>query len=623
MRIFIAVLIAMGIVAAQFAYGGLMLTALAVPAYFLVSVAGLLSMVAVFWKRAVASSPLAVVSAVLAAGYFFWRSLTSSGPDFALFYSLLVLACLVTYLTVASVVTTPSARYAFVGVLLAAAVAQVVIAGMQFSSRDYFMPQPWLSEQFRVWYERGGGMQRGRGSFLNGNQLAWFLNAMTFLVIGVACFGRCRLWVKILFAYLGGVCAVGMLLTLSRGGVIAFGAGLAVFLVLGFVSLGIGARDRRFPFIAALAGVIAVALGGALYFFLQSETVQNRMERIGQDTYRLNLWPAAVRQAQIEPLTGTGAGSFAQISRRLCYSTAGLNNLFAHNDWAQTASDFGFLGLALMGLVLFMHLAAGWQGLLRGLRERMAVSSVPQSSSVAFAVGALSAAVSFGFHAFFDFNMQVPSNALLAAACLGLLANSGVPSPQRIWISRLVRPATAVAAFLGGLGLLLLLERHAALEIEVLRADNELVAGRYETAIQFAAQGLKRNPDHPRLRRILGEAQLKLASASSDRQTLLTSAAFQLRKAAALDPEERWNHFLLGLALSAQGATSESAAAHVEAIRLDPTSAVLREYYALLLEESGLSEEAIQAYLVSVQMPGIRFARDRLQQLQQRQHQDP
>ncbi|MEI8312832.1 MAG: hypothetical protein WCH98_18945, partial [Verrucomicrobiota bacterium] len=213
MRVIVAVLLALAIIAAQFVYGGLMRTVFGFPCYSLVAVAGILGAAAVFWRRAVPPSPGALIATLAAGGFFLWRSLHTSVQDLSLFYTFLVAACVVVYCLCACVVTSPASRYTFVSLLLLAALGQVVVAAIQFSEPGYFWPLPWFSEQIRSWYcKPEATYARGHGIYLNANHLAWFLNGMTFLALGMACLGRTKVWVKIVLAYVAAVCVAGTVL---------------------------------------------------------------------------------------------------------------------------------------------------------------------------------------------------------------------------------------------------------------------------------------------------------------------------------------------------------------------------------------------------------------------------
>jgi O-antigen ligase len=593
-----------------------MRTVFSIPTYGLLAIGGVLGVAALFWRRAVPPRLPALFVTLLAAGYFLWRSLHSPGQELSLFYTFLVAACVVVYCLFACVLTTPSPRHVFLCLLFAAAVVQIVVAAIQFTSPGYYWPLPWFSEQIRAWYLKPDAVYlRGHGLFLNGNHLAWFLNIMVFFALGIACLGRCAVWAKVVFAYLAAVCIAGTVLTLSRGGMIGLGTGMVTFLILSLFALGVGARDRRLVILLVTLATLTTALGGGYFLFYKSPTVQARMSRIAEDTYRTTLWPAALRQAQLEPLTGTGAGSFTQLSRRLRDDNSDHDDTFAHNDWAQVLADFGFIGLVLLVAALLVNWKSGLDGFLNALRQRMAVSSRPQSNSAAFTMGALSALAACSAHSFFDFNMQIPANALLAAACAGMLANTGVsPGSRGGWLPRWMAGLTACAA---GVFLGLLLEKNARAEYLSLRAENALILKDTASAIEDAELGLGISPTHSRLRRLLGEALLQSAPLSDQPQKTFARSVYFLRRSTESDAGERWNRLMLGIALSSLRKYEPARIAHIEAIRLDPGNPAVHEYYALFLEGAGKKAEAMREYEVSLALPGTQFASPRLRALRQ------
>ncbi|MFZ4599347.1 MAG: hypothetical protein ACOYNN_11940, partial [Terrimicrobiaceae bacterium] len=74
-------------------------------------------------------------------------------------------------------------------------------------------------------------------------------------------------------------------------------------------------------------------------------------------------------------------------------------------------------------------------------------------------------------------------------------------------------------------------------------------------------------------------------------------------------------HLLLGMTLARLDDIHGAELAHIEAIRLDPSSPVLREYYGLSLEQYGRTDDAIRVYECAALMPWTKFARQRMEAL--------
>jgi len=614
MRILVAILVALAIVAAQLAYGGLMRTTFAMPAYFFVAVAGILSAVVVFWKRGPAPQLAPALAVGGAVAWLVWRSLVATTPDHALFYTVLACGCGTIFYVVAGVVNSPGPRFAWLGVMATVALAQTTVAAFQFLSPDFYWPLPWFSEQMRIWYAKPG-VFRGHGVYLNANHLAWFLNGTGLICLAVGCLGRCSAWVRVLFIYLAAVCVGGTILTLSRGGLLGLAGGLIVFAILVVMAFGMGAKGRRGVFALVAICALLAALGGGYTIFTQSISAQARAGFLTEDSYRSQIWPAAVRQAQMEPLVGTGAGSFTQLSRRLRDYAVGGDDTFAHNDWIQLAADYGFVGLVAVSLAFLVVVWRGLAGFGAALRERMAVSSSPSSNSAAFSLGSIAVLTAFGIHSFFDFNMHIPANALLACACAGFLANPGVAAGMSRSSGRVARWLVCLASLAMGGVTLYLVQRNAKVEYQSLLAENRLLLMDSAGAARIAREGLADHPRHARLHRILGEALLGTPGPDGAKYKETREARESLQIAAESDPEERWNRLLLAIAEENMGNLREAEKAHIESIRLDPGAPVFHEYYGLFLESNLRKSDAIRAYRAALLLPGTTFARQRFDAL--------
>lgn len=620
MRVPVAILLALSIVAAQFVYGGQMRTAFSLPCYALLAVAGILGGCVLFWKRAAAPRLEAVIATLLAGAFLLWRSLHSPGQDLALFYTFLVTACVVVYCLCACVVTSATSRYVLIALLLPVAIWQVLVAGIQFSEAGDFWPLPWFSGQIQAWYSRPEADSGfAHGLFLCGGHLAWFLNAAAFLVLGIASFGRFPLWARLALGYIAAVCATGTILTLSRGGMAGLAVGMVVFLLLSLVVFKIADRDQKLVNLLVILAVFAAALSGGYFFFSRSPSTQASLSKTPEDSHQAILWPAVLRQAQLHPLTGTGAGSFTRISRRLGDAPPPFNDTYAHNDWAQAVADFGLIGLVLIAGAFIANWRAGYRGFVGAIRQRVSVAKQPQSNSAAIGIGALSALAACGVHSLFDFSMQVPANALLAAACAGMLANSGISHRDRGGWKQMPRWLAGTASLAAGFFLAILLFGHAKAEWCALRAENALCQGDFDTAVILANQGLERIPSHALLHRLLGEASVRAAASVKNPQENYELSADQLRMATEIDPDERWNQLMLAISLTNLRQQKAAEEAYIEAIRLDPKNPAAYEYYGFHLESEGKTDEAKRTYEVSLQIPGTKFAAKRLRALCQKE----
>lgn len=599
MRYLLAILCALAIIAAQSLYGGVMRPVFALPAYLILSVAGILALSALFWRNVPLPS-LACVSSVAAwAGWLFWREANSPDPWLASSYVRLTLACLVIYLLFACIITNPLHRLAFISLLLCFALVQAAFGAWQFVNRHDSLPLPWMSEYLKASYiARLNG--RAHGFYLNANHLAWFLNMAGVFALAAAFWGRWGIKTKVLVFYVALMSLAVSVITLSRGGLLALVAGLGVFSMLSAYILLAGARGRRFVAFMVMLGGLAATVTLALYIFNTSFAVQQRFGELLNDGARPMLFSAAARQFQLEPIWGTGAGTFLYYGRQFREIMGFSDDIFAHNDWMQLAADFGFPALALLIMVVLIHAGFGLSSLTYILQQRMSQNSRPQSHAAALLLAALVALVLFTVHSFFDFNMQLPANALLAAACLGVIANGGVEREARIsrWLRVLARYANGL--FVGGAAIFLLMLTLRAFPAEVawLRAENALYQRDLPAALGFAKDGLMANPAHPRLHRTVGETYLAMVATRyrpKEGWRQLQEAAQALALAAQLAPLDYDNHLLWADALTRIGRYQEAGLEAQEAIRLNPTQSHCYAVYAAALAKSGRLEELQEA----------------------------
>ncbi len=591
MRYLLAILCALAIALAQGLYGGLLRPVFALPAYAVIGVTGLLAISALFWRNVTLPSAASVFSVGALAGWLLWRGLDSPDPWLAAGYSRLILACLVVYLLFACIITNPLHRLAFVCGLFLLAIVQASFGAWQFVNPHTNMPLPWMSEYLKSSYStRLNG--RAHGFYINGNHLAWFLNVAGIFALTAAAWGRWGIKTKILVFYVALMSLAVSLLTLSRGGVLSLMVGLGVFFLLSAYILWTGARGRRFVALIVFVSVLAATTCVGIYIFNTSFAMQQRFGDLFNDEARNRLIGAAARQFQLEPWWGTGPGTFLYYGRQFREFYAFSEDIFAHNDWLQLAADYGFPALALCIVAVLVHFGTGLSGLTHVLRQRMTQNNRPQSHAAALTLAAIVALVMFCVRSFFDFNMQIPANALLAAACMGMLANAGVERESRgpRWFrygARWVNVLTTVAA--SGI-LLWAVFRAAPAEMAWLKAENALYRHDLFDAVDYASQGLKAAPTHPRLSRTMGEAYLAMVGGGVDRPkrwAQLQGAVEHLSMAAKLAALDYDNHLLLADALTKVGRYDEAELAAQQAIFLNPTQGASYCAYANALVKSG------------------------------------
>jgi tetratricopeptide (TPR) repeat protein len=216
------------------------------------------------------------------------------------------------------------------------------------------------------------------------------------------------------------VMALALVLTLSRGGVVSFLAGLAVFLGL------LAALGRARGTFVAVGLVLAATLAYAAWIGLGP-----LLQRVWQAGYadRWLIFLTSVPMLAAAPLTGVGLGAYSDFYPRYQPTAIDPATVFvneAHSDLLQLAIELGLVGVAL-------SLWAAWRvgrdllGAHLFGRNACPVGREPDASvyrnerfSVGVAIGAISAVALLLAHSALDFPTRIPANAILAAACLGI-----------------------------------------------------------------------------------------------------------------------------------------------------------------------------------------------------------
>jgi len=614
MRYLPAILCALAVAAAQALYGGVLRPVFALPAFALVGVAGVLGGVCFFRGKNPEPQFFCLLLVAALAGWLLWREIESPDVWLASGYFRLTLACLVVYLLFACVITNPYPRLAFVTVLLLLAMIQTVLAGWQLTHAHTGFPIPWLSEQLRQWYApRFNG--QAHGFFLNRNHLAWFLNAAGITALSLACWGRWGATAKVLCFYVALMSFAGSMLTFSRGGIVSLAAGLAVFFLLSALVLTVGARDRRLAASLLVATGLAATGGIFGWVFQSSARMQDRFSVLLTDPYRPEVLAAAARQFQLDPIYGTGAGTFSYYVRQFREFPISGDDFFAHNDWVQLAADFGYPALALLVAAVVLHFVVGLGSLMAILRQRMVAYSRPQSHAAALLIAALASVTIFTVHSLFDFNMQIPANALLAAAFFGMLASPRLEmTGARAWWKGLMKKILGYGGVaVCGAWLLAAVWQAGGTEYYLLKAENALLAGQWEDGADMARKGLAGGRNSPGLHGALGESYLLQSLALESpmaRWRNYQLAVKEFSEVAGLVPLAAGNRVLLARALDKAGRLQRAEDEIVEAIRLSPGKGESYILYAELLERTGRLHEAARFYLISGQYGNRHAARD-------------
>jgi len=269
------------------------------------------------------------------------------------------------------------------------------------------------------------------GSFVNPNHFAGYMEMVIPLSIGLFIvkwrhLGKKQRAVRDLFIAMGNeegcklilfsffiVLMVGALfLSASRGGVISFLSSMI------FLLLMVAKKEKKKPTLLILAGLLISMFSFLIWMGIRPLIEEfSSIQNISMDydiQYRFQNWKDAIKLTRDFPLFGVGLETFSSIFPK--YKTIRLqyHYLYLENDYLQLLCAQGIFGF---GIFLWFILS-----FLRQIGSGYSKYEIERISSVRYIsfYGCLTGMVAMMIHSFWDFNMHIPSNALLLSILMGL-----------------------------------------------------------------------------------------------------------------------------------------------------------------------------------------------------------
>lgn len=266
------------------------------------------------------------------------------------------------------------------------------------------------------------------GTFINHNHFAGFIE-LTFPFVLAAMFYSFQIWTEgrrrgparvdpatvssagiqtFFYGFLLLIAVVAVVFSRSRAGILA-----TVFTIV-FISLLAQFKTRRKAWMLGISIFLLVAVGYGLWIGLNP--VLTRFEAFkGGVQYlevegRLSFWKGALGMIHHSPAVGTGLGTFRFAFPH--YQTYMVNYYVthAHNDYLELTTETGLIGILLLFVPIFVLLVKMVRSFLSDTRRyRPSIT-----------LGCIGSTVALLLHSVADFNLHIPSNALVFAVVLGI-----------------------------------------------------------------------------------------------------------------------------------------------------------------------------------------------------------
>jgi O-antigen ligase len=244
------------------------------------------------------------------------------------------------------------------------------------------------------------------GPFANHNHFAGFMELLIGIPLALIIANAIRREERIFYGFLASVMGITILFSLSRGGMFS--------LLMELVFLAVFSRQLRqagktgspstfWRGIAVLLIIVTIFIGTLL---IGADLVVNRVTGDTQDTLstsRVWVWKDAFQVFKTYPIIGAGLGAFQTVyPQRSIYDGSFGFVAQAHNDYLQVLADGGMIG----GVLALWFIWVVLRDVIRGIQCRDPLIAGLALGSGAGIVGLLA-------HSLLDFNLQLPSNAMM------------------------------------------------------------------------------------------------------------------------------------------------------------------------------------------------------------------
>ncbi len=263
------------------------------------------------------------------------------------------------------------------------------------------------------------------GSFVNKHNFAAYLEMCLAIPLGLLFSGVIVREKRLLYFTAIGLMGVALVMSGSRGGLVALIAELVFLAVIATKNRSVNNLFVKVGLAAALVAAIVVGtvlIGGDSTLTRIAETAESK----DPTSSRLQIWATTLEVIKQSPVLGAGWGAFGIAYTQFDPLNGRERVEQAHNDYLQILADAGIVGAILGVFFIFILFRDGWRRI-----------GSPDDFRRGVAVGALAGCFAILVHSLFDFVLHTTAISLLFLTLAALATINGrvevaeTPRPKR------------------------------------------------------------------------------------------------------------------------------------------------------------------------------------------------
>jgi O-antigen ligase len=259
------------------------------------------------------------------------------------------------------------------------------------------------------------------GPFANRNHFAGYMEMLIPLPVALMVGRAIRKEMWMIYGFAAALMSLTVVISASRGGMVSV---LASLVFIGIAKSRLRRNTRKtgtrylnqngaFFWLKRLGGIaamIVVLVAGVIWLGVEpvlqrlGDTIdQAKISQVSSEALsRSGIWRDTGKLIQTHMLFGAGFGAYETAFPAYSLNTIEMVVTHTHNDYLQILADCGVIGGMIALWFLVMIFRAIWQGI-----------KSPDAFLAALALGCGAGIFAMLLHSLFDFNLQIPSNALL------------------------------------------------------------------------------------------------------------------------------------------------------------------------------------------------------------------